>query len=266
MSNRRFSSAIGAKVEKQYSDVVKPMHGSSSRGGCMTAVYNGAITALYGESFAKNLWKAVYRKSRKLEKAKKKPEGTYNSVDLIMEMLQGHGLAGDPWKFRYKNKKLQCESPNEYVGKGVEEAITESLRNSQAGWYFFGASVSGGYHSVVLGVRQQGNGQKIYWLDQYSKGLQRRRGNYATARTEVTGKLDQTLMKVGTNRTKLWQLFVAVALQDMAKGLSWSSQKRIDMHEPTVVASQGLSGLMTKRVGHRGGHGLGRGPLKISAV
>lgn len=261
MPNRRFSNETGKKIDKLYIEVVKPMSGRNSRGGCMAAVYNGTLAALYGETFANKLWKAVYRKSVKLDKARKKPSGTHNSVDLIMSLLQSHGLTEDPWVFRYKKKKFQCIVPKDYAGKGVEEAINENLKNAKEGWYFFGASVSGGYHSVVLGIKKSAAGIKIYWLDQFSKGLENRRNNYATSKTEVTGKLDKALRKVGKNRVKLWPLLVPISLRDMAKGLSWMAPQRIDLYEPSVYALQGSNGLMTRRLGHRGGVGVGRRPL-----
>jgi hypothetical protein len=208
MPDRNFGTGVGDKIEKLYSDVVKPQHGANSQGGCMAAVYDGALSALYGEIYAKELWRTVYRTAKKLDSAKGRPEGSSNSVDLIMETLQKHGRAGDPWEFRFKAKKWSCESPKEFLGKGVEEAIGQRLNGDPEGWYFYGASVSGGYHSVVLGAHKQGAVRKIYWLDQFSKGLKNRRSGYATPSTDVTGRLDNSLIKVGTNRTKLWPLYV----------------------------------------------------------
>ena len=108
MPNRRFSNETGKKVDKLYLEVVRPMSGRNSRGECMAAVYNGTLAALYGETFAKKLWKAVNRKSVKLDKARKKPSGTHNSVDLIMRLLQSHGLAEDPWGFASRKRNFSA--------------------------------------------------------------------------------------------------------------------------------------------------------------
>lgn len=68
MSNRTFDASAATKIEKQYSDFVRPMHGASSRGGCMAAVYNGTLKALYGDVYADALRKSVYREFLESEK------------------------------------------------------------------------------------------------------------------------------------------------------------------------------------------------------
>jgi hypothetical protein len=211
MPDRNFGTDIGDTVDTRYEDEVKPMNGENARGGCMAAVYNGALAALYGETYARQLWKDVYRTARRRERRKGKSEGFYNTVDLIMELLQDAGRAGDPWVFRHTKGAWSCEEPKDYAGKGVEEAIKLSLVAAKDGWFFFGASVSGGYHSVILGVKVKDGARTIYWLDQFSKGLDGRRSGYATGRTEVTGTLDTTLAAVGKARTRLWPLYVASA-------------------------------------------------------
>src|SRR5262245_35580528 len=123
MPERNFGTSVGDKIEKLYSDVVKPQHGQSARGGCMAAVYTGTLSALYGEMYAKELWKRVYRSALKTDRAKGQREGTSNTVDLIMETLRADGLAADPWEFRYKSSKWHCVSPQEFAGSGVEYAI-----------------------------------------------------------------------------------------------------------------------------------------------
>lgn len=136
-----------------------------------------------------------------------------------MEMLHAQGRAGDPWKFRFKNKRWQCETPPAFAGKSIEEAILESVRTSPFGWYFYGASISGAYHSLVIGVDHRVSERKVYWLDQFSNGLTRRRNAYATASVEVSGRLDQAVAKVGTNPTRLWPLYMVLGLRDIARGL-----------------------------------------------
>jgi hypothetical protein len=210
MPDRRFADEVGDRIEDLYSDVVRPQHGGNARGGCMAAVYNGALSALYGDVYAKGLWKRVYREAQAADKKRGAAEGASNTVDRIMDTLRQDGRAGDPWVFKYtKSGSWECETPAALKGLGVEAAIGADLVAAGKGWYFYGASASAGYHSVVVGVHCTGTARKLYWLDQFSDGLQSRRSGYATGTTEVTLKLDATLASVGTDRTRLWPLYVA---------------------------------------------------------
>jgi hypothetical protein len=158
---------------------------------------------------------AAWRRSTTAREAKAadtrrgNPEGSSNTVDRIMETLRQDGRAGDPWAFRHASGAWSCEAPAAYAGLGIEAAIGADLVAAGRGWYFYGASISAGYHSVVVGVHCTGAARKLYWLDQFSDGLQSRRGGYATGTTEVTLKLDATITKIGTNRTRLWPLYKA---------------------------------------------------------
>jgi hypothetical protein len=207
MCNRNFGNDVSDTIDKLYGGVVKPQHGASSRGGCMAAVYDGALSALYGATYTKELRRSVYKEAQKIDRGNGQPEGSSNTIDLVFESLRKDGRADDAWAFRYKEQKWQCESPAKFSGQSVEEAIARSLLGEPHGWYFFGVSVSAGYHSVVLAVHHQSTGRKVFWLDQFATGCKNsRRGGYATASGDVTGKVGQVLAKVGTKRTKLWPL------------------------------------------------------------
>lgn len=207
-SRREFDADTAKRVLTQYSDVVKPMTGGDARGGCMAAIYNGIVTALYGDIYAKDLWRRVYREAAAADKRRGQPEGTSNSVDRIMETLQSDGRADEPWVFSLRAKKWQCTSPAAFRGAEVKEAIRWDLAPKINGWYYFyGISASCGYHSVALEVDNTTETRRIYWLDQFTKSLSERRIGYVTATPDVTNTVDQVLLQVGEDQTTIWPLF-----------------------------------------------------------
>lgn len=195
---RSFAKAAAERVETQYDTKVNPNKGAD--GGCMWALYDGALSGLYGPTWAEALRKEVYKTSLK--------PGKMNSVDLVMELLEDKGKAGSPWKFRSTGGKWKCVSPDKYKGKGVEEAIVESLKILLPSWFFFGLSASDGYHSVIVAVEKKQAGSTIYWLDQFTQAFDKTpRRVFATASTDVTHKLDQTITKIGKMPTRVWPLY-----------------------------------------------------------
>jgi hypothetical protein len=207
MCNRNFGTEIPPDIDRLYRNVVRPQHGGNSQGGCMLAVYNGAISALYGSEYAKGLLKDVQKQARKIERDKNLSEGSANDIDLVFETLRRDGKADAPWVFRFKQKTWICESPPEQAGRNVEDAIAHSVLGEPAGWYFFGVSVSGATHSVVFAVHHLKPGKEIFWLDQFSTGCQTpRRSSDFTPSAKVTGKVGAALLEVGEDPTKLWPL------------------------------------------------------------
>jgi hypothetical protein len=207
-SRREFDEETANQILVRYADVVKPMSGGDARGGCMAAVYNGIVSALYGETYAKDLWRRVYREAKRADTKSGLPEGTSNSVNRIMEILQTDGRAGEPWVFSLKAKKRQCTSPVDFRGLGVKDTIRNDLGPKINGWYYFyGISASSGYHSVGLEVDNTTANRKIYWLDQFTKNLSERRTGYLTATPDVTNNLDQVLLQVGEDQTRIWPLY-----------------------------------------------------------
>lgn len=195
---RSIDKATAGRVENRYATKVNP--GKGTDGGCMWALYDGTISGLYGEVWADDLRRAVYKTSLR--------PGKYNSVDLVMELLQDKGKAGDAWVFRFSGGKWQCETPDRLKGKSVEDAMRESVKILVPGWYFFGVSASAGLHSLVIVLEKAQVGVKLYWLDQFTTAFdQPRRKGYATSSTDVTNSLDHSIAAVGKNRTRVWPLF-----------------------------------------------------------
>src|SRR5262249_46458529 len=153
-------------------------HGRNAQGGCMNAVYEG-LEVLYG--LGDDFRREVYTTSRAIEKRHGWPEGTANSVDLIMETLQKRGLAGEEVQFHHRKGKWE---------PSVEKAVLDKVPPNVPGWYYFGMSASGGYHSVMLAVDNTAQPPRIYWMDQFSEGCSKRRSNYVTDQPDVTNKLD----------------------------------------------------------------------------
>jgi hypothetical protein len=166
----------------------------------MWALYDGAFSGLYGEVFAESLRKEVYKTSLKA--------GKYNSVDLVMELLMEKGKAGAPWVFQSKGGKYTCERPDKFKGKGIEESMIESVKILIEGWFFFGVSASQGYHSLVIALEKKNSGVRVLWLDQFTRAFDKLRSHaYKTASPVVTNTLDNTLLKIGKNKTRVWPLY-----------------------------------------------------------
>jgi|GEM_PF-4313533 len=192
---RVFSNDTALAFSNKYeSEDVKPLHGTNARGGCMNAVYEG-LEVLFG--LGDEFRREVYNRSRAIEKKHGWEQGTANSVDLIMETLQKKGLAGEKMEFRHK--KGQWEP-------SVEKAILDQVPSDVPGWYYFGMSASGGYHSVMLAVDNTNQPPRIYWMDQFSEGCHARSSDYVTDHPDVTGKLDEAISQVGNATTTVWPL------------------------------------------------------------
>lgn len=183
---RIFSSGTAAAVEEKYKKKVKPLPG----GGCMTAVYKG-LEALYTAEVSAAIKIEVKTEAAKI--LKKTGEDT-NHVDRIMETVRAHSMAGEKVTVKYNSKK------GTWV-PSLEKTVLDMIRPEFLGWYFFGLSVSGGYHSVILAVdNSEGGAPQIYWMDQYAKGFTK----------NVTGKLDKELKdwepSYGYADTRVWPL------------------------------------------------------------
>ncbi|MCC2654753.1 MAG: hypothetical protein K0Q60_4920 [Microvirga sp.] len=75
-------------------------------------------------------------------------------------------------------------------------------------WYAYGLSIMDGYHSALLLVDRQEATPKIYWLDQFSSGLD----------VVVTDSLDQRV----TDKTQAWWQSVTDT-----KGKGYSTMLRV---------------------------------------
>ena len=197
---RQKAESYRLKSEKE----IRPMTG----GGCMTAVYKG-VEALYTQAESSKIEESVLKtageRGDKLVAAAKKRGVTDkerlksirespNCVDLIMETMTKLGKAGEAVTVKYDTRKEKWKPSPESVVLGM-------IKPDFQGWYFFGMSLSGGYHSVILAVdNSQGGEPQIYWMDQYSKGF----------KNNVTKTLQKEMKdfkpSYGYSDTRIWPL------------------------------------------------------------
>jgi len=185
---RVFSPSKAAKVSEKYKHEVKPLPG----GGCMTAVYKG-LEALYTPDISDETKKKVQSDAAKI--LKKTKEDT-NNVDRIMETLRANSLAGTATVCKY-SPKLKAWVPD------VEKTVFSMVSPVFLGWYFFGLSVSGAYHSVILAVdNSEGGTPQVYWMDQYSKGF----SNNVTGKVLAAMTVYWLQPSYGFADSKIWPL------------------------------------------------------------
>jgi hypothetical protein len=165
---RIFTPEKAGSVAQTYKKEVKP----DMSGHCMGAVYKG-MEAIYSPKASSDIKAQVIADSRKILRETGRDT---NDVDRIMETLRQHSMAGQKVLIKYSQRQ-QIWEPS------VEKTVLDMVNPDYPGWYFFGLSVSGGYHSVILAVDNSEGAPRIYWMDQYSKGFTK----------EVTAKLDKEM-------------------------------------------------------------------------
>src|SRR5262249_7630644 len=111
-----------------------------------------------------------------------------------METMTKFGKAGPPITLKFDRRKNRW-SPS------AASTVLGMVTSEFLGWYFFGMSLSGGYHSVILAVdNSQGTDPQIYWMDQYSKGF----------KNNVTKNLEKVMKEYnpsyGYADTRIWPL------------------------------------------------------------
>lgn len=204
VDEKAFRPETAEKFKKTYELEVRPLPG----GGCMTAFYKG-IGSLYspaeseevkkeviGTARARGLAAAKRRKIADKEKIKELQQNQ-NSVDLILEVMQKRASAGPRTVLDYKRRQGKWEPDPETTVLGMVDP-------EFPGWYFFGLSVSGGYHSVILAVDTfSSSTPQIYWMDQFAKGFKKK----------VTGKLAKKMKEYepgyGYTDSRVWPLIPA---------------------------------------------------------
>ncbi|HEY7269445.1 MAG TPA: hypothetical protein VH951_06430, partial [Dehalococcoidia bacterium] len=169
--SRIFTPQRAAAVGQIYNKEVRP----EMSGHCMGAVYKG-MEAIYTPQSSADIKAQVIADSAKILKQTKKDT---NDVDRIMETLRQHSMAGDKKVIRYSQRRDAWEP-------SVEKTVLDMVSSEYPGWYFFGLSVSGGWHSVILAADNTEGKPRIYWMDQFSKGFT----------NEVTGKLDNKMKEI----------------------------------------------------------------------
>lgn len=116
---------------------------------------------------------------------------TTETVDQAMQQLRDQGFATAPTVLDFvdrRNRTAGTLKP-ERLKDSVQDAVL-NLSDTDGCWFAYGMSVMDGYHSVLLVVDRRKAAGKIYWLDQYSGGLD----------DDVTTSLDQRL----TEKTQAW--------------------------------------------------------------
>ena len=179
---------IKQQVDRLYRDDVEPLPGGM---GCMQAAYQCLETIhpgqpKYEDDGRGSLREKVFDVSSKEKK--------FNSVDLMMEVLQREGRAGEPVSLTFDAKAGTWSPP-------AEAELLKMFEGTKQGVYFFGVSVHSGNHTVLLAVDNtpQADGKphpRIFWLDQNTRGLTK----------DVTGGLGAELASHGTSPTKIWPL------------------------------------------------------------
>ncbi|HUS12417.1 MAG TPA: DUF4157 domain-containing protein [Pyrinomonadaceae bacterium] len=165
---RIFTPEKASSVAQIYKKQVRP----DMSGHCMGAVYKG-IEAIHSPAASAETEAQVRKDSRKILKETKIDT---NNVDRIMETLRQHSRAGEKVLVKYNRRRAVWEP-------SAEKTLLGLVSIDYPGWYFFGLSVSGAYHSVILAVDNSEGSPRIYWMDQFSKGFT----------NEVTGKLDKKM-------------------------------------------------------------------------
>jgi hypothetical protein len=118
---------------------------------------------------------------------------TTKSIENAMAQLHSKGFAVAPTVMNFFDNRDRTAGTLKPVRlkASVRDKIL-SLTKTEGCWFAFGLSIMAGYHSVLLLVNHTSAGAKIYWLDQFSNGLD----------DDVTNNLDQRL----TDRTQeMWQ-------------------------------------------------------------
>lgn len=118
---------------------------------------------------------------------------TTETIELAMRQLVRAGRATGPIRIDFTDRRGRRAGtlPPIALQSSVLAAVT--ARTPDAGcWYGFGLSLMDGFHSVLLLVDHTGATPRIWWLDQFSRGLD----------TEVTTTLDA---KITTFTQTSWQ-------------------------------------------------------------
>jgi hypothetical protein len=106
---------------------------------------------------------------------------TTQTIERAMTQLVRAGRATGPVRIDFTDSRGRRAGTLAPVAlqSSVQAAVT-SRSPDKGCWYAFGMSLMDGYHSVMLLVDHTGDDPRIYWMDQYSRGLAR----------EVTSTLD----------------------------------------------------------------------------
>lgn len=194
---RCFSAADVAKVQKAYEENAAAADSNSvDRCSCIVML-NVALGQLLPLRLKENL-----ARGKKSNRRVQMGELTTETIELAMGQLQRKGFAGVRTVidfFDRRNRTAGTLKPERLEASVRDKVLAKS--KTEGCWFAFGMSIMSGYHSVLLLVDHTTSAAKIYWLDQYSRGVN----------DDVTNSLDQLL----TERT---QTYWDIARGEKGKG------------------------------------------------
>jgi hypothetical protein len=116
---------------------------------------------------------------------------TTDTIEKAMERLRQKGFALKPTLIDFYDRRDRTAGTlrPERLKISVQDKVLAKPK-TQGCWFAFALSIMDGYHSVLLLVDHTSADVKIYWLDQFSSGLD----------DDVTNSLDQRLI----DKTQSW--------------------------------------------------------------
>lgn len=181
------SAADIAKVKKVYEDNATAAGADSGdRCSCIVMLNVGLGQLL---SLGLKEHRARSTSERRVQMAKL----TTETIEQAMAQLRRKGYAVGPTRMNFLDRGMRTAGTlkPERLKASVQERVLADAKKEGC-WFAFGLSIMDGYHSVLLLVDRSSADAKIYWLDQFSAGLD----------DDVTASLDQRL----TDKTQaFWQ-------------------------------------------------------------
>jgi hypothetical protein len=179
-----FSARDIAKVQKVYEDNVSAARSNKyDRCNCivMLHVALGQLLPLQlKEHPARSTWDGQPVQARTVQMANL----TTESIEKALQKLYRAGFAAAPKLMDFFDQRKHTAGtlkPERLKASVRAKVLAES--KTKGCWFAFAMSVMDGFHSVLLVVDRTAANAKIYWLDQYSGGLD----------DDVTNSLDQRL-------------------------------------------------------------------------
>jgi hypothetical protein len=200
---RCFSAAEVANVVKAFEENAAAARSDSNDRCSCIVMLNVALGRLLPLELKQN--RARGSSDRKVQMAAL----TTETIEQAMQQLRDRGFAAVPLVMNFldrRNRTAGTLKPERLKGSVRDEVV--KLSESSGCWYAYGMSIMDGYHSVLLLVDRRSDPAKIYWLDQFSGGLD----------NEVTDTLDE---RVTTKTQSWWQ-----AVMD-SKGKGYNTSLRI---------------------------------------
>lgn len=182
-----FSSGDITKVKKVYEDNAAAANANSGDRCSCIVMLNVALGQLLSLLLVPNHARSA--SSRMVDMGNL----TTETIEKMMRQLRRKGLADAPKVINFfdrRNRTAGTLKPERL--KSSVQAKVLALSKKTGCWFAFTMSIMDGYHSVLLLVDKTTSTAKIYWLDQFSTGID----------DDVTTALDQRL----TEKTQVfWQ-------------------------------------------------------------